>query len=830
MRIFEDLPYTLRMLRRNPAFAATAVVTLALGIGGNASMFTVIRAVLWKPLGYQNPDRLVRVTLGDAAGAGQDFYFSLLRYEDLSAATKACTALGASFATTEDMTLAGSGEPEALRGARVSANVLDILGAAPMLGRGFLREEDRRGGRPVALISTALWRRHFGSDRSVTGKSVSLNATPYTIVGVLPEGFDFPFPGVDVWVARPAEYSALPPQTWDTVAVLVGIARLKPGVGIERARAELNVLNHEYSSAHPGLRDVDPRSVVRVVSLRDQMVANVRPTLWMLFGAVGFVLLIACANVASLLLARGVSRAREFAVRAAVGASRGRLVRQLLTESVLLAAAGGTFGIAVARWGVRAIAHWSSLPTGGIAAATALPRAGEIHLDGTILAFTLAVSLATGVLFGLLPSLRASRPDLAGVLRESGAGAGRAAGRTRALGVSSRGLLVMMQVALSVVLLIGAALLLESIGSLRSVAPGFQPTNLLTIRLALPLTRYNDAVKRVAFDRELTERIAALPGVRGVTLAQTLPMRSPHYGSAIQVAEQPILPLSQRPSGLLQSVWPGYFRTLGIALRRGREFTAADNAPGAPPAIVINESLARRMWPSWPRGQDPLGQHILMGNQSPQSRGLEIIGIAADVHEVGLANDPGPEMYLPTVLRPPQALDVGVRTSGDPMRLAAAIRGAVRAIDRDQAVSDIQTESQVVDVSLGQRHLTLLLLEIFAGVALLLAMLGIYGAIAYSVAQRTQEVGIRRALGAQHSDILRMVLKQALGLTAAGLAIGIGGALALTRVMRTLLFHVSATDPATFAGVTVFFAMVALAAGLVPAKRAATIDPMAALR
>ena len=396
--------------------------------------------------------------------------------------------------------------------------------------------------------------------------------------------------------------------------------------------------------------------------------------------------------------------------------------------------------------------------------------------------------------------------------------------------MSLRGLLVMAQVALSVVLLIGAALLLESLAGLQHVDPGFQPANLLAVRLALPLARYGAPVKRAAFFQELTGRVAALPGVRGVTLAQTLPMRSPHYASPIQIAGRPLLPIGQRPSGGLQSVWPGYFRTMGIPLRRGREFTAADNVAGAPPVVVINESLARRFGLAWPGGPDPVGQHILMGNQSPQSRGLEIIGVAADVREISLAADPGPEIYLPSILRPPQTLDMGVRTAGDPMRLAVAIRGAVRSIDRDQAVSDVVSEDQVLDASLGQRHLTLLLLEIFAAVALLLSLLGIYGAIAYSVAQRTQEVGIRRALGAQHGDILRLVLLQVLGLTAAGLAAGIAGAVALTRVMRSLLFHVSATDPATFGGVALFFTLVALVAGFVPARRAATIDPMAALR
>lgn len=818
--IRRDVLYALRTMRANPVFAATAVLTLGLGIGGNTAMFSVIHAVLLKPLAYRDPGRLVHLSLDNPPMNIQGGPFSLVRFEELKPAARSFAGLGA-YGPIENMTLSGGGaEPEALTGARVSANFLDVLGKAPILGRSFLPEEDTPGGPAVAMISEALWKRRFGGDPSLGGKAATLNATSYTIIGVLPAGFEFPYSGVDVWVTKPSEYSELPSRYWRFVTLLTGFARLKPGVTLEQARAEMAVLNQQYIRAHPG-DTISASARMRVVWLKDRLVANVRPMLWMLFGAVAFVLLIACANVASLLLARVTSRSREFAVRAALGAGRGRLIGQLLAESVVLALAGGVVGVLVAKWSLSAIVHLSFL---------SLPRAGEIRLDGMVLAFTVALSVAAGVLFGIFPSLQMSRPDLAPVLRETGAGAGRGSGRRTALGVTTRGLLVISQVALSVVLLIGAALLMKSLARLHGVDPGFQPAHVLTMKIALPPARYDTDQKKAAFFGQLVERVEAAPGVRGATIAMSLPATRWIRTNITQVEGQPPQEdFRQAVFAVIQSVTPGYFRTLGIPLLRGREFAARDNVPDAPPVMVINESLARRLWPRYPRGQDPVGRRIGEGYDKAVGW-IEIVGIAADVHDGGLASDAVPEFYLPCTVHPPQTAYLAVRASGDPLRLVNTVRHAVLAADRDQPVSDVRTMDEVLETSVGQRRLTMLLLGVLAGVAWLLAVVGIYGIIACSVAQRTQEMGIRRALGAGQGDILWLVLGQGLGLALGGVALGVGGALALTRVIRSLLFHISATDPAAFLGAAVLFVLVALAASYVPARRAARIDPMAALR
>jgi predicted permease len=545
----------------------------------------------------------------------------------------------------------------------------------------------------------------------------------------------------------------------------------------------------------------------------------------MLFGAVGMVLLIACANVASLLLARASSRSREFAVRAAVGAARGRLIRQLLSESLVLAAAGGAVGVLLARWALAAITQVGlrSLTPG--VNALFLPGARDIRLDGIVLGFTIALSIATGVLFGLFPSLQVSRPDLADVLRQSGAAA---SGRRGPL--NTRGLLVVGQIALSVVLLIGAALLMESFARLHSVDPGFRSADLLTLKIALPPARYDTDQKKAAFFEQLLPRVQASPGVRAAAMAMTLPTTTWIRTNITAIEGQPD-PDPDEPTsfGVIQSVTPGYFHTLGIALVRGREFTAHDNARGAPPVMIVNESLARRLWPDYPGGLDPIGRHVKEAYDKAVGW-MEVVGIAADIHEGGLASNAVSEFYVPCVVHPPQTAYLAVRTQGDPVGFAGAIRAQVEAVDRDQAVSEVRTMDALFQATMGQRRLTALLLGMFAGVALLLAVIGIYGVIAYSAAQRTQEMGIRRALGAQQADILGLMLGQGLGLALAGVAIGIGGALALTRVMARLLFNVSATDPVTFLGVAVLFVVVALLASFIPAWRAARIDPMTALR
>lgn len=814
--IWRDVLYSLRTMGRNPAFAVTAMVILALGIGGNTAIFTVIRAALLRPLPYRDPDRLVYFSVANPRQAAQNPSFSLAQFKEMKASAKSFAALGA-FGRPENLALSSGGDPEELKGARVSANSLEVLGVRPLAGRSFLEEEDQAGGRPVAMISVGLWRRRFGADPLAVGKEITLESTGTTVIGVLPEGFDFPHAGLDVWVTRPNEWSMLPPRYWG-VPTLSGFGRLQDRATLEQAGAELTLLQHQFDVANPNPMNADGSAIVRVVLLKDRLVADIRPMLWTMFGAVGFVLLIACANVASLLLARGASRSREFAVRAALGAGRGRLIRQLLAESLVLAAAGGALGVLVATWALSASARASAmiLP----------PGASDIRLDGMVLGFTLLLSIGTGVLFGLFPSLQVSRPDLSEVLRDRGAvrtGRGFSA-------VSMRGLLVTGQVALSIVLLIGAALLIESFYRLHGVDPGFQSKNLLTAKIALPRARYDTDQKRDAFFRDLLPRLQELPGVGDAALAMLLPTTAWIRTNVTDIEGRPPLDPGDTASyAVVQSTTPGYFRTLGIAVKRGRAFTPRDNAAGSPPVMMLNETFARRLWPEYPGGANPIGMHLKEGYDKALGW-IEVVGIVGDIHEGGLADDAVAEFYLPCAMHPPQTAFVIARTGGDPLRLANLLRERVLAVDRDQPVSDVRTMEAVFEATLGQRQLTMILLATFAGVALLLATVGIYGVVAYSVAQRTQEVGIRRALGAQQSDILRLILAQSLGMVLAGIAIGIGGAFALTRVMRSLLFHVDASDPAIFAGVAVLFVAVALVGSYVPVRRAARIDPMAALR
>ena len=551
--------------------------------------------------------------------------------------------------------------------------------------------------------------------------------------------------------------------------------------------------------------------------MKDNLVADVRAMLWMLFGAAGFVLLIACANVAGLLLARATSRTREFAVRAALGAARTRLMRQLLAESVLLSLAGGLLGVLLATYALRAIPTMTAFD---------LPRAAEIHLDWAVLAFAASLSLATGLLFGLAPSLGASRPDLIGALRTSGAAANPAVPKGILAGLNVRSLLLVGQVALSIVLLIGAALLMESVAQMRGVNVGFNSANLLTLHVSLPPVRYGTPQKRAAFFQELLGRLGTSPGIHSAAAAMSLPMIG-FAGTPVQDAAKPLLKLNERLIATYIPVMPGYFRTLEIPLRRGRDFGEQDTEDGQRVAI-IDEALARRFWPAYPAGMDPVGQRIWVGGLNPKP--AEIVGIAADVHQ-NLEGGTWPEtVYVSFVQNPLPFGTLALRTRGDPLRFTSAVREQVRAVDKDQAISAVRTMDDLVEEQVGQRRLLVMLLGAFSGVAVLLALMGMYGVIAYSVAQRTREMGIRRALGAQQSDILRLVVAQGFRLALAGVAIGLAGAYGLTRLMESLLFHVSATDPATFAVVALLFLFVALAAGYVPARRATRIDPMAALR
>jgi putative ABC transport system permease protein len=799
-------------MRKNPAFAVTVVVTLALGIGGNTAMFTVVHAVLLKPLEYRDPDRLVDLSLSNSRKLVS---FTPVRYGELQAAVRPFMELGA-FGFDQNMTLTGNSEPEQITAARVSANFLHILGVTPSVGRGFRPEEDRTGDRPVAMISARLWQSRFHGDPLIVGKKLILDSVVYTVVGVLPSGFPFPSTGVDVWLPRPSEWSGVLPQYWFRTATLTGFARLGPQVGIQQAAAVLNALNHRYILAHPEMPDANPSTIMRVEWLADRHVSGVRSMLWLLSGAVGFVLLIACANVASLVLAQATSRSQEFVVRAALGAARGRLIAQLLVESLLIAFAGGALGMFLAHVGLAAISKMSAFH---------LPRSGEIHQDGAVLGLTAAVSIVTAVLFGLFPALTVSRPNLANALRVSAEGSGfETARRVRLwsrIRFTNRGLLVIGQVALSIVLLIGAALLMKSLIRLRSVNPGFQTRNLLTMQIALPPAHYAGQ-KRVAFFEELVDRVKTLAGVHDAAVALTLPTM-PFQLTTVQVAERPAVALTERPSVEQQTVVGDYFHTLAVPLRRGRAFTEHDLRDG-PPVLVINETLARHFWLDYPAGQDPVGQHLQLGAYA-----VEIVGVATDVRE-GLAFDAPPEIYFPARFSPPQTAYLVVRTGGDPLNYVNMVRSQVLAIDRDLAVSQIKTIDDMFDASLGQQRLTITVLASFAGVGVLLVVVGIYGVIAHSVARRTHEIGIRRALGAQSTDILQLVVGEGLGLTLIGIALGVSGALALNRTLESLLFHVRGTDPEIFGAIAILLMVVTVAATLIPALRASRIDPMAALR
>jgi len=800
--IWQDSVYAVRTMRAKPAFVVTAILTLALAIGGNTAMFTIIHAVLLEPLPYPDSSRLVSITGGATP----------TRFEEMKTAAQSFSGIGA-FTIEETPTITGGGEPEVLKAVRVSANFLRILEAQPLLGRAFRAEEDSPGGPPVAMISFDLWQRRFAADREILGKTATLGGISQTIIGVLPPHFAFPYQDLDVWLAAPAGWSLMPSKSRALSPFLSIFGRLKPGVSLEQATAEAKVIHRRYATAHPAMLDAKPKRPETVMPMKDGLVASVRSMLWLLLGAVGFVLLASCANVASLLLARAASRSREIAVRSAVGAGRIRLVGQLLCESLLLSLPAGILGVLLAGWSLHVIPRITAFQ---------LPRTREIHLDWTVLGFAAALSIATGLLFGLAPALHAGRLDLAHALRASGEAVYQGVPKGSLAGLNLRGLLLIAQVALSILLLVGAALLIQTVSRLRGVTLGFNPAHVLTAKISRNATNGKTAL----FFQELVQGVESLPGVRSATASMFLPMVS-FVGTPVQDAAKPLLKLNERPIVTISVVAPGYFRTLQIPFRRGRDFTARDK-DGSQRVAIIDEALARRLWPAYPRGQDPVGQYLWVGGANPKP--AQIVGIVADIRQ-NLENSAWPEtVYVAFAQNPQSFAMLAVRTEGNPLSFTNAVRKQVELLDKNQPLSDVKTMDGLVDAQVGQPRLLAILLGSFAAMALLLALMGIYGLFAYWVAQRTQEMGIRRALGAQQSDILRLVIGQSLRLTLLGTAAGIAGAFGLMRVMQSLLFHISTTDPATFVAVVLLFLCVALAASYFPARRAARIDPMAALR
>ena len=808
--MFQDLRYGARMLLKNPGFTAVVVLTLALGIGANAALFSVVNGVLLNPLPYPQPDQLITLHQSKpnfATGAIPYPNFLDWQRENQTFAAMAISR-GASFS------LLGAGEAEQLDGRRVSANFFSVLGVEPAFGRNFAPSEDVHGAAPVILISAELWQRKFNSAPDLVGKSLTLDDRSYTVVGVLPASFNL-YRGTDVY---------LPIGQWNNPALqnrsaalgLHGIGRLKPGVTLAQAQADLDSVMRRLAETYP---DANRGNGAALIPLKQRLVGNVSSILWMLLGAVGFVLLIACVNVSNLLLARSTGRTREFAIRAALGAGRWRLLRQSLTESLLLALAGGGLGFAFAAWGTKAAL--AALPGG-------LPRSEEISLDDRVLIFTLAISLLTGVLAGLAPALKISQWRLSETLKESGRGGG--GGRHRA-----QGALVALEMALAVVLLIGAGLMIRSLSALWQVDPGFRPDNVLTFGLGFPPSMQSaspEAVRASLLD--LSDKLNNMPGVRAASFSVGAAPLQSEDDVYFWLEDKPRpASTSEMPMTLTYRVEPGYLKAMGIPLKQGRFFTNQDDER-AQSVVVIDEAFARQYFPN----TDPIGRRINLGDD----RGpLQIIGVVGHVKQWSLDASDGrqslqAQLYEPFRQLPgsPSRVSVVVRAEGAAGTTGTALLDSIRRVVQNQNSQNVvfgaRTMNEVLADSLSRQRFSMILLNAFAVVALLLSSIGLYGVISYLVGQRTHELGIRLALGAQRGDVLRLVLRHGMKMALSGVALGLIAALALTRLLAQMLYGVSATDPLTFAVISLLLTAVALLACLVPARRATRVDPLVALR
>jgi putative ABC transport system permease protein len=804
-----DVTYTLRGFLRQPGFACAATLTIALGIGANTAVFSLVRAVLLRPLPFEDPDGLV--TLHSTGPGRVRQPFSVPDFLDLRDQNQTLAGLAAYGAWGANVT--GVAEAERLHGMWASAGLFPLLGARPALGRGPVAEEERGGGARVVVLTHGLWQRRFGADPAVLGTSVSLNGEVYTVIGVLPAGFILP--GREIELITPLALEADPRRDLRLPGFLRIVARLKPHVSREQAQADLTAIARRLQAQYPDSNAT--RTGVSVSALHEEVVGNVRLMLLVVQGAVGLVLLVACANLASLLLARAAGRQREMAVRLALGAGRYRLVRQLLTESLVLAAIGGVFGLLVAHAAIRAFLMLGP---------TDLPRARSIGLDAGVLAFTAGLTLLAGVAFGLLPAVQASRGEPQGGLALSSRGSAGSRPRTRA-----RRALVVSEVALSLVLVAGAGLLVKSFVRLQAVDPGYRTAHLLTLRLSLPKARYAQRSALAAFHDRLATRLQALPGVREVGVASVAPLTPWRATINFAVEGRPAPRPEDVPLANYRAVDERYFTAMEIPVLRGRAFAPSDTAAVAPVALV-NRALAERYWPDG----DPIGGWLRI-DDDPQERLVEVVGVVGDVKHYGLDDAPSLDVYVP-FLQAPQSVAVWLanstswvlRTSVEPSALASAVRGEVQAVDPDVAATAIQRMDDAIAGTVAPRRFNVLLLEAFALAALFLAATGIYGVTAYLAAQRTPELGIRLALGAPRAQILSLVLSQGMVPALLGLALGLGGALAFARVMEGLLFGVTVRDPAIFALASLVLAVVAGTASYLPAQRATRIDPVRALR
>ena len=817
--VWQDLRYGLRSLRKNPAFTSVVVITLALGVGANTAIFSVVNAVLLRPLPYPESDRLV--FLSERSRQAEKVFVAWPNYLDWRAQQSVFEHVG--VYNRDSYNLTGDGEPERLVAGQVSADLFAALRVGAALGRVFTGDEERPGGAPVAVLSHGLWRRRFGGDANILGRAITLNERGYTVVGVMPAGFQFPA-RAELWVPA-GQLSGGDWQQRGNHPGLYCVARLRPGVTLEQARAEMETIALRLEKQYPGTNR-DAR--VTLTPLKETVVGDVRLALWVLFAAAGFVLLIACVNVANLLLARSAARRHEMGIRAALGASRPRLARQLLTESVLLSLIGGGGGWLLADWGVGLLVAGDA---GG------LPRTGEIRLDGSVLLFTAAAAVLTGILFGLAPAWQAGRVRLHQSIKEAGHGTTDRRQRTRSA-------LVIAETALALVLLVGAGLLLRSFYQLNRVDAGFDYEHLLSFSLSLPAGKYTSPEQLNNFYSSLIQKLGALPGARSVGLASGLPFGNSSWRLPFVVEGRPVPPPGEVPSLEACAVSPDYFRTMGIPLRAGRYFTEQDNrqhlagrdlsglnegARGVVGlnAIIIDEEFARRYWP----GEDAVGKRIRLAPVAPDSPVLTVVGVVGRVKADRLGADSNRVQGYTSYLQFPFSnMTVVIKSQLEPAQMIAAARRQVQATDAHQPIYNVRTVAQARDDSIAPERLNLTLIGLFAALALALAAVGISGVVSYGVTQRTHEIGVRLALGARTSDVLRLVVGEGMKLALVGLAIGVLASLALTRLLRSLLFGVGATDPLTFAGVAGVLALVALLACYLPARRATKVDPLVALR
>ncbi|HET9983694.1 MAG TPA: ABC transporter permease [Longimicrobiales bacterium] len=827
-----DVRYAARGLRRAPGFTAAAVVTLGLGIGANSAIFSAVDAVLLRPPPFPAPGRLV-LLWGQRPDAGSpELPISYPNFRDLREATSAFAGVAA-WSSFEDsrLVLTGAGEPEQLRFGVASGDFFDVLGVWPVAGRTFTPADDEARSGPVVLVSEGLWRRRLGGEPGAVGRSLTLDGRPYTVVGVLPASFRFGGDrhAPDVWIPLGQDPAGTGPRSRQFArgASFLGVvARLRPGVGVGRAQADADAAAARLAERYPHF---DREWRIRVVPLAERAVEGRRPTLLVLLAAVGCVLLIACANVANLLLARGTTRARELALRTALGAGRARIVVQLLTEAGVLALAGGALGLAAAAGLLRLLGHLD-LASPSVFVPYTTPTTA-LRVDGRALAFTLALCAATTALAGLWPALHAARGGSASRLADGGRGSDAPAGRR------TRDALVVAEIAVSLVLLAGAGLMLRTLTALRRVDPGFHAEHVLTAEVGLPDGRYADPDRVRAFWGALLERARALPGVRDAGAVQLLPLAGIGPSTDFVLEGGPPPRPGEGPEVRYAVATPGYVGALGIRVLRGRDFDRRDDERAARVALV-SESMARHSWP----GQDPIGKRVALSIEALRFRGdgppildfpsayRTVVGVVADVRHDALSREPAPHLYLPLAQHPAREMTVVLRTTGDPAALAAALRRTVASIDPAQPVSDIRGMEDVVAQTVGQPRYRTLLLGLFGAVAALLAAIGLYGVLAYGVARRTREIGVRIALGATSRDVFRLVGADALRLAAAGLALGVAGALAATRMLSGLLFGVRAIDPLTFLAATAGLLAVAAAAAWLPARRAACVDPADALR